>query len=118
MPAQDRAQLRARVRDFIQALEGLSVPQVLQQMADMAQRQQRAMHSPQGADFQLLSIEQAKGQEFDHVALPFLEPGRFPAPAPQDSAFLERNRLYVAMTRARHKLWLLQKAPSAPAAQA
>lgn len=118
MPAQDRAQLRARVRDFIQALEGLSVPQVLQQMADMAQRQQRAMHSPQGADFQLLSIEQAKGQEFDHVALPFLEPGRFPAPAPQDSAFLERNRLYVAMTRARHKLWLLQKAPRAPAAQA
>ena len=39
-----------------------------------------------------------------------LEPGRFPAPAPKATAFLERNRLYVAMTRAKQRLWLMENA--------
>jgi ATP-dependent exoDNAse (exonuclease V) alpha subunit len=39
-----------------------------------------------------------------------MQPGRFPATAPHAQAFLERNRLYVAMTRARKRLWLLEHA--------
>ena len=110
MPAADKLQLKARVRSFIDALHGMSVPQVLQQVALMAQRLQKTTRFGPGFDFQLLSIEQAKGQEFEYVALPFLEPGRFPAPAPKATAFLERNRLYVAMTRAKQRLWLLEHA--------
>lgn len=110
MPQDDKAQLRARVESFIAAMEGLSVPQVLQQVANMAKRHDQTVRYGKVFDFQLLSIEQAKGQEFEYVALPFLEPGRFPAPAPRETAFLERNRLYVAMTRAKHRLWLLENA--------
>lgn len=110
MPQQERDQLQARVNSFLSAIAGLTVPQLLQQVAGMAQRRQKALYHGPGFDFQLLSIEQAKGQEFACVALPFLEPGRFPAPAPKATAFLERNRLYVAMTRARQRLWLLESA--------
>lgn len=110
MPGDEKKRLQARVKSFVAAIAGLTVPQVLQHVADMAQRGHKAGHYGRGFEFQLYSIEQAKGQEFACVALPFLEPGRFPAPAPKDTAFLERNRLYVAMTRAKHRLWLLENA--------
>lgn len=110
MPDDDKARLRARVQSFMATITGLSAPQVLQRVADLAQRTHKAWSYGTGFDFQLLSIEQAKGQEFDYVALPFLKPGRFPAPAAKATAFLERNRLYVAMTRAKRKLWLLEHA--------
>lgn len=110
MPDADKARLRARVQSLMAAIEGLSAPQVLQQVTAMALRTQKVWSYGSGFDFQLLSIEQAKGQEFDYVALPFLQPGRFPAPAAKATAFLERNRLYVAMTRAKRKLWLLEHA--------
>lgn len=108
LPTPDRAHLQARVQAWMHAIEGMTVPEVLAHVAAMVQRHEKAAKAGKGFDFQLLSIEQAKGQEFDCVALPFLEPGRFPAPSPNNMAFLERNRLYVAMTRARHRLWLLQ----------
>lgn len=110
MPQEDKDRLKTRVESFIHAIAGLTVPQVLQQVADMSQRLHKVLRYGPGFDFQLLSIEQAKGQEFECVALPFLEPGRFPAPAPKETAFLERNRLYVAMTRAKHRLWLMEHA--------
>ena len=108
MPHDEKERLQACIQSFMQAITGLSVSQVLEQVAGMAQRYQKTLRYGPGFDFQLLSIEQAKGQEFECVALPFLEPGRFPAPAPREIAFLERNRLYVAMTRAKHRLWLLE----------
>jgi len=55
-----------------------------------------------------MSIEASKGREFTFVAVPFVERGRFPAPASHDEAYRERNMLYVAMTRARSALWLLE----------
>lgn len=110
MPADAAEQLRARVHSFMEAVQGLSVPQVLERVAAMPQRLNKNLRQGLAADFQLYSIEQAKGQEFDAVALPFLEPGRFPAPALKHTAFLERNRLYVAMTRAKQRLWLLEHA--------
>lgn len=110
MPHTEAQRLRTRVQGFIDLVAGLSVPQVLQQIASMVQRRQRLQHTGQPPHFQILSIEQAKGQEFEAVAIPFLAPGRFPAPVPHALAFVERNRLYVAMTRARQRLWLLEDA--------
>lgn len=110
MPQEDKERLKTRVESWMHAIAGLTVPQVLQQVGDMQQRLHKVLRYGPGFDFQILSIEQAKGQEFECVALPFLEPGRFPAPAAKETAFLERNRLYVAMTRAKHKLWLLTHA--------
>lgn len=106
----DKAQLNTRVQAFVRAIAGMRVPEVLGHVAAMAKQQEKALRAGLGFDFELLSIEEAKGQEFDCVALPFLEPGRFPAPAPKALAFLERNRLYVAMTRAKQRLWLLEHA--------
>lgn len=110
MSHDEQEKLQARVRSFLNAIAGLSVPQVLQHVAHISARTEKAQHYGQGFDFQLLSIEQAKGQEFEYVALPFLQPGRFPAPSPKETAFLERNRMYVAMTRAKYKLWLIENA--------
>jgi superfamily I DNA/RNA helicase len=39
-----------------------------------------------------------------------VERGRFPGPASHAEAYRERNMLYVAMTRARTALWLLESA--------
>lgn len=105
-----RHDLRERVQAFIAMVQGLSVSQVLQRIATMAQRYADAVRKQRAFDFQLLNIETAKGMEFEYVALPFLEPGRFPAPAAHAVAFLERNRLYVAMTRAKQRLWLMEHA--------
>lgn len=58
----------------------------------------------------LLSVEACKGREFMFVAVPFVERGRFPGPASHAEAYRERNMLYVAMTRARTALWLLESA--------
>lgn len=110
MPHDEAQRVRYVVEHFLHAIEGMSVAQVLADIAGMAQRGRKVQWQRKRYDFQLLTIEQAKGQEFDYVALPFLQPGRFPAPAPHDRAFLERNRLYVAMTRVRKRLWLLEHA--------
>ena len=50
----------------------------------------------------------AKGKEFDHVILPFLEEGEFPHPAPPRRE--EENLFYVAATRARARLTLMSPA--------
>lgn len=47
----------------------------------------------------------AKGKEFEHVILPFLEDGEFPHPAQPRRE--EENLFYVAATRARARLTLL-----------
>ena len=108
MPSHEKEKLHARVNNFLGAIADLSVPQVLQHVANICMRTEKTLRYGHDFDFQLLSIEQAKGQEFEYVALPFLEPGRFPAPSPKETAFLERNRMYVAMTRAKYKLWLIE----------
>ena len=53
-------------------------------------------------------IENAKGQEFDHVILPFLEAGEFPR---RDTPLAdEENLFYVGITRTRDCLTLLRPA--------
>ncbi|MES2257382.1 MAG: ATP-dependent helicase [Pseudomonadota bacterium] len=53
----------------------------------------------------------AKGKEFEHVILPFLETGEFPHPLAD--AREEENLFYVAATRAKTRLTLLSPADSA-----
>jgi DNA helicase-2/ATP-dependent DNA helicase PcrA len=50
-------------------------------------------------------VANAKGKEFDHVILPYLETGEFPAPLTE--RLEEENLFYVGATRARHRLTLL-----------
>lgn len=70
-----------------------------------------AMHQRgEPVSLRLLSVEACKGREFTFVAVPFVERGRFPAPSPQPEAYRERNMLYVAMTRAKAALWVLESA--------
>ncbi|MDA8522734.1 UvrD-helicase domain-containing protein [Acidovorax sp. NCPPB 4044] len=57
---------------------------------------------------QLLTVERAKGHEYDNVAVPFVERGRFPRSAAGSEALRERNMLYVALTRSTRRLWLLE----------
>lgn len=52
-----------------------------------------------------------KGLEFEHVVMPFLEHGVFPAELSKDLVE-ERNLFYVGMTRARSRLTLLASAQS------
>jgi DNA helicase-2/ATP-dependent DNA helicase PcrA len=56
-------------------------------------------------------VANAKGKEFDHVILPFLEVGEFPDPL--FARKQEENLFYVAATRARARLTLIS--PLAPA---
>ncbi|CAN7536299.1 UvrD-helicase domain-containing protein [Acidovorax sp. LjRoot194] len=70
-----------------------------------------AMHEQgEPVSLRLLTVEACKGREFTFVAVPFVERGRFPGPAPQQEAYRERNMLYVATTRARAALWVLESA--------
>ncbi|RZL11139.1 MAG: ATP-dependent helicase [Rubrivivax sp.] len=54
----------------------------------------------------LATIEAVKGLEFDHVVMPGLAQGEFPAHL-AESSVEERNLFYVGMTRARQSLTLL-----------
>jgi DNA helicase-2/ATP-dependent DNA helicase PcrA len=61
----------------------------------------------------IASVASVKGLEFDHVVLPFLAQGLFPAPS--SSSQEEQNLFYVGMTRAKRFLTMLASwdAPSA-----
>ncbi len=61
-----------------------------------------------GGGVSLLTIHAAKGLEFDNVFVAGLEEGLFPHAAAVQSGQVEEERrlAYVAMTRARRKLWL------------
>lgn len=65
----------------------------------------RTRHNRYRAQLVLTTVRTAKGQEWDHVILPYLQRGEFPRSA--DLAE-ERRFLYVAMTRARLSLTLCE----------
>ena len=98
--------------DSLQALSricaGLSVDEFLGQLTLMAQSgilQHRQNETP---SLQLLTVERCKGHEYEYVAVPLVERGRFPRAAAPQEAYRERNMLYVALTRATQRLWLLE----------
>lgn len=63
----------------------------------------------QKSRLQIANIATVKGLEFEHVVLPFLARGAFPANT-SESPIDEHNMMYVAMTRARSALSLMSSA--------
>ncbi|RYF54310.1 MAG: ATP-dependent helicase, partial [Comamonadaceae bacterium] len=83
--------------DSLQALArigaGLSVDEFLGRLAAMVHAsidQHRQQESP---SLQLLTVERCKGHEYDYVAVPLVERGRFPRSAARHEAYRERNML-------------------------
>ena len=106
--------------DSLQALAricaGLSVDEFLGRLALMVNASILQHRKQEAPSLQLLTVERCKGHEYDYVAVPLVERGRFPRSAAAQEAYRERNMLYVAMTRASQRLWLLEgeKRPFSP----
>lgn len=90
--------------------QGMPASEFLGRLTLMATASIAMYQRKEPVTLRLLSVEACKGREFMFVAVPFVERGRFPGPAAQAEAYRERNMLYVAMTRARTALWLLESA--------
>ncbi len=101
---------RQRRQDALGNIEGLrqaaqrfnTARDYFQSLNDFEQKQ-RQLKKP--ASLVIASMASVKGLEFDHVVLPFLAQGEFPAPTASDRE--EQNLLYVGMTRARRQLTML-----------
>ncbi|WP_111877076.1 UvrD-helicase domain-containing protein [Paracidovorax anthurii] len=107
-------QERRSCQDSLQALAricaGLSVDAFLGRLAPLVGASIDQHRRQQAPSLQLLTVERCKGHEYDYVAVPFVERGRFPRSASGADALRERNMLYVAMTRSTRRLWLLESA--------
>lgn len=74
------------------------------QSLNAAEQSLRQLKNRKAPSVLIGSMASVKGLEFDHVVVPYLESGEFPAP--KAGLGEERNRLYVAVTRARQALTL------------
>lgn len=89
---------------------GLSVDEFLGRLSLMVGSSIAQHQRQERPSLQLLTVERSKGHEYEYVAVPLVERGRFPRSAAQQEAYRERNMLYVALTRASRRLWLLESA--------
>jgi DNA helicase II / ATP-dependent DNA helicase PcrA len=85
--------LRLAAKDFETARD------YFQSLNDAEQKQRQLKKA---ASLVIASVASVKGLEFDHVVLPYLAQGEFPAPTA--SGREEQNLFYVAMTRPRRFL--------------
>lgn len=83
---------------------GLSVDEFLGRLSLMVQSSIAQHQRHEKPSLQLLTVERSKGHEYEYVAVPFVNPGHF-SPNANDP---QRNMLYVAMTRASKRLWMLE----------
>ncbi|MDO8777032.1 MAG: ATP-dependent helicase [Burkholderiaceae bacterium] len=74
------------------------------QSLNAAEQAQRLLVNKKSARVLIASMASVKGLEFDHVVIPYLDSGEFPAPRSEMGE--EQNMLYVAVTRARRALTL------------
>ena len=95
---------------------GLSVDEFLGRLTLMVQSSIEQHQRQEIPSLQLLTVQACKGHEYEYVAVPLVERGRFPRRSTPEEAYRERNMLYVAMTRASKRLWLLEgaKRPVSP----
>lgn len=91
-----------------QICAGLSVDEFLGQLSLMVQSSIAQYQRQEVPSLHLLTVERSKGHEYENVAVPLVERGRFPRSTGRDDPHRERNLLYVALTRASHRLWLLE----------
>lgn len=107
---QERSACMASLEALACLAHGLPVAELLGRLTLLATASIAMHQSREPISLRLLSVEACKGREFTFVAVPFVERGRFPGPASHQEAYRERNMLYVATTRARAALWVLESA--------
>ena len=108
--AQERSACLASLDALAQLAHGIPVAELLGRITLLANRSIAMHQNQEPVSLRLLDVDACKGREFTFVAVPFVERGRFPGPAAHHEAYRERNMLYVATTRARTALWLLESA--------
>lgn len=91
--------LKLAAKKFISAFEYFEFLNELEQTQRASRPEKKLL---------LASIVSVKGWEFDHVVIPHLTQGEFPAP--EGTGREERNLLYVGITRTRRVLTLLAHA--------
>lgn len=84
---------------------GLSVDEFLGRLSLMVQSSIAQYQHQEKPSLQLLTVERSKGHEYEYVAVPFVQQRHLS----HNANDRERNMLYVAMTRASKRLWLLQE---------
>lgn len=97
------------IRSFTQFAEACGKMSIAEFLTELRSRQgklsARTDAQRHRAQLVLTTVKAAKGQEWDHVILPYLERGEFPRTA---NLAEEKRFLYVAMTRARASLALAE----------
>jgi DNA helicase-2/ATP-dependent DNA helicase PcrA len=86
------------------AAAGFDTASAYFQSLNAAEQSQRQLMGKKAARVLVASMASVKGLEFDHVVIPYLDSGEFPAPKSELGE--EQNMLYVAVTRARRALTL------------
>jgi hypothetical protein len=107
---QERSASLASLQALAGLAHGLPVAELLGRLTLLVTASIGMHQAQEPISLRLLSVEACKGREFTFVAVPFVERGRFPGPASHQEAYRERNMLYVATTRAKAALWLLESA--------
>lgn len=106
----ERSACMASLDSLAALARGIPVAEFLGRLTLMVTASIGMHNTKEPISLRLLSVDACKGREFTFVAVPFVERGRFPGPASHQEAYRERNMLYVATTRARTALWLLESA--------
>jgi len=107
---QERSACLASLDGLSRLGRGIPVGEFLGRLTLMARGSIERHQHKEPVTLRLMSVDACKGREFTFVAVPFVERGRFPSTVTHNEAYRERNMLYVAMTRARTALWLLESA--------
>lgn len=97
-------QCLASLQALSQICAGLSVDEFLGRLSLMVQSSIAQHQRQEKPSLQLLTVERSKGHEYDYVAVPFVHARHFSS----DANDPPRNLLYVAMTRASKRLWVLE----------
>ena len=98
-------QCLASLKALSRICTGLSVDEFLGRLSLMIQSSIAQHQRQEKPSLQLLTVERSKGHEYEFVAVPFVD-SRHLSPNASDP---ERNMLYVAMTRASKRLWMLER---------
>jgi DNA helicase-2/ATP-dependent DNA helicase PcrA len=102
---QRRQEAASNLHWLARATDRFASPALFFQHLNAAEQQQRESRNSKASSLLLASIASVKGLEFEHVVLPYLAQGEFPAP--HADAAEELNTLYVGTTRARGLLTVL-----------
>lgn len=97
------------IESFIRFAEGYSSLSAIEFLNELDDRQQKISSRTPGQrkrqQLSLVTVKSAKGHEWPHVIIPYLQSGEFPRTS---NIAQEKRFLYVAMTRAKESLTLAE----------